>query len=55
MQKHLQNVLNLNGSRKAKECKFPLMASVQKLVQNVFAKIVPSACFVIGFPIAIKC
>ena len=30
--------------------KFPLMASEQNFVQNVFAKIVVSACFVKSFP-----
>ena len=42
---------------KLKMCKFPLKASVQKSVQNFFAKIVQSASFVIvlGFPKSYKC
>ena len=40
-----ENIQNLNMySRKTENVKFPLKASVQKAVQNIFAKFLQSAC-----------
>ena len=51
IQKHLQNSKTyMCNQEKLKMCKFPVKASVQKSVQNFFAKSVQSVCFCYRLP-----